>query len=225
MSIKRKHKKKKLASSDPEVQWWAKQQHPKLIRKRKQHREKLQYFVAKLRNLDCPVDSIVDELIKWYTQPPMPKFGYETFAALVRDALEVNVDGKNVNNINQWEYIIPRIEKIQEIFEDRGTLFGRIIISESLAHRYVDLFLHTKDSKYRQKAEEYYLHSFALSKKNKQFKNIDSSLIHLGKAYLKFGETQAARKTFRKLLKRKGRRYDHPKQNAYLVEIRAMTWK
>lgn len=207
---------------DYELEWYMKQRRPKIVSKRKKSREKLRIFVEKIQDIDCSIDSFIDDLIKWYKQPPEPKFGYETFAALTRKSLEVGPQGSNVD-VSKWDQILPRLERIQDIFENKGSYFGRIILSESLAHRYVDIFLHDGEPKYKERAEQLYRHAFKLAKKNKQYKNIDSSLMHWGAACLKFGEIENARKLFRSILNRKGPRYKHPTQLAWLRDLRK--WK
>jgi len=170
-------------------------------------------YIRKIKNLSVPVEDFADDLLEWMRKP---KCSYEPYAALVKMSLGIRYHRRRGGS-ETWSKIVPRLEKLTEIADDRGSNFAIIIMHESMGHRYLDLWLETGDDEYEKKVKMSYLAAYDAAVAGKFGKNIDSSIFWLAAAYERAGRYKEARKYYCKV----AAAGSHFSQGLHMRKIRA----
>jgi hypothetical protein len=170
-------------------------------------------FIKLIRNPEVPVDDFVDDILAWLNKP---ECSYEPYAALVKMALGIGYHQRR-GKIDGWNDVFPRVQRIVKISDKRGSPFARTILNESMGHRYLDMWLQTKDSQYEILMKQSYLRAHKAAKKGRYPKNIDSTIFWMAAAYERAGEQDMARQYYAEVAKAGGRF----KQGLHMKKIRA----
>lgn len=160
-------------------------------------------FAKLISDIHIPIETFINDLLVWFKKPAVKK--NDPYACLFRISLKIKKNGRGANP-REWGEIFPRIEKIVEIINDRGSIYARIIMNETIAHRYADYFIQM--GIHSEKMKKCYKKAHELAVKYKYLKNIDSTLYWLAVAYEKGGRPDLARKYYCKVALRKGKRFD-----------------
>jgi len=160
-------------------------------------------FSDLIKDQEVPIESFVDEFLEWMNEPVC---SFEPYAFVIKRAFGIHYH-KRRGDMTGWENILPRVEEILRIADERGSEFCRMILHETVGHRYLDFWLNTKDPEYEDKMKQCYLESNRLAKKLNCLKNIDSSLYWLAEAYKRAGRNHEAHKYYCAVANRKGRRF------------------
>lgn len=150
------------------------------------------------------------DIVKWFSKPRLERF--EPYCALYRNALDAGKDGK-ASNPSLWGSRLKKIEYIHNMCMLRGKSWAKIISSETIAHRWLDMEYHLGRKEYRDKWIGGYDASHDISlemspKDKRYFKFIDSSLYWKANGFCKFKEFDIAQKIFCQIANRGGKRYD-----------------
>jgi len=162
------------------------------------------YFVNKIKDESIDLSSFIKEYLEWMKKPKSHRL--DAYAIVYREVLGVDKNGKNADP-STWGALFDRIKDLHELVIKDGSIFAKIISCESLAHRYVDLFLASNNEKYLTLYESLYEKTHKLAIKGKYWKNVDSSLYWLGIAYSRCGMDKEAINAFCRIKNRKGERY------------------
>jgi hypothetical protein len=138
-------------------------------------------FSSQIADTNIPLQSFMPDLLKWM-QKPAYGWRLEPYHLIIRMACGVAKKGKK-SDISKWSHLLPRLEAIIEHTNKHGSIFAKTVITESVAHRYVDMFLQTHEVRYKDKFKNAYLKAFEHAKNGKIRKNQISSLFWLAEAY------------------------------------------
>lgn len=175
----------------------------------KEWTEDLPRFTALLKDVNAPVDSFGDDIIKWFGKPQLERF--DPYAALYRNVCESEKDGMASNPVN-WGDVLPRLEELHQMCMRSKYNWARIISSESIAHRWADMDIHLGKKDYRTKwinayDDSYKYASLGAPSDKRYLKFVDSSMYWKAHALARVGEYDLAKETYCKIFKRKGNRY------------------
>jgi hypothetical protein len=156
-----------------------------------------------MSELSIPIDTFINDLLDFLNED---KSGQEPYAMLVRNAFGVQKNGYDANP-SKWSALLPRIEEILSIVNNKGSIFAKMIFNESMGHRYSDCWFETNDPAYEAKMSKCYLEGYKQSCKIKSYKNIDSTMFWLAVAYHRMGRFEEARKYYKTVANRGGPRF------------------
>ena len=171
----------------------------------------LKKFVELIKDDSIDVSKYGLDIVDWLSNPRLERF--EPYCALYRDSLDADKDGK-ASNPHVWGSRFIRIEQIHNLCMLHGSSWAKIISSETIAHRWLDMEYHLGMKEYRNKWVNGYdtSHSISLScspKDKRYFKFVDSSLYWKANGFCKFKEFDIAQKIFCQIAERKGKRYSY----------------
>lgn len=175
-----------------------------------------QGFSAQIRDQTVPVESFIGDLLRWMKRPTST---YEPYARCIRESIGIGKNGKDAD-LSQIKIYLSRFEKIMEIAKSEGSHFSKMILSESLAHRYADLWLSEKNPELELKMIEAYKLAYEEAVAGKYLKNQDSAPYWLAKAYEKANQIEKAYIHYRFVLERKGGRFKQASHREKIEESR-----
>tara|TARA_B100001778_G_scaffold334967_1_gene349851 strand:- start:49482 stop:50123 length:642 start_codon:yes stop_codon:yes gene_type:complete len=173
-------------------------------------------FSAQIRDQTVPVESFIGDLLEWMRKPTST---YEPYARCIRESIGIGRNGKDAD-IEQIKKYLPRFEEIMEISKIKGSPFSKMILSESLGHRYADLWLSEKSQELECKMIEAYKMAYESAVEGKYLKNQDSAPYWLAKAYEKANQVEKAYIHYRFVLERKGGRFKQASHREKIEESR-----
>jgi hypothetical protein len=171
----------------------------------------LKKFVDLIKDDNADVSEYAPNIVSWFGKPRLKRF--EPYCALYRNALDADKDGKS-SNPSLWGSRLKKIEYIHNLCMLQGKSWAKIISSETIAHRWLDMEYHLGMKEYRDKWIFGYDTSHAISlemspKDRRYFKFVDSSLYWKAHGFCKFSEFDIAKTIFCQIAERKGKRYDY----------------
>jgi len=162
------------------------------------------YFVDKIKDLKVDFKEFIEEYLDWMKKPTGSRL--DAYAIIYRNVLGIDKNGKN-SDPSTWGELFDRIKSLHKLVMRDGSIFAKVISCESLAHRYVDLYLKNKKESDFKEFESLYEDTYKFSLKGKYWKNVDSSIYWLGIAYARCGYNKKSVSAFCRVHKRKGKKY------------------
>lgn len=166
-------------------------------------------YTSMLKDISMPVASFADEIVGWFGIPKLERF--DPYAALYRNVCESQKDGM-ASKPENWSELMPRLEELHNICMKSRYNWAKIISSESIAHRWVDMELHLGKSEYRKRwisayDDSYKLATYGSQKDKRYFKFVDSSMYWKAHGLARLGDYEESKKHYCQVCKRKGDRY------------------
>lgn len=180
------------------------------------HDKQQRKYSAKIKDLSLPIESFIGDLLRWMERP---NCSYEPYARCLREAIDIGRNGYGAD-IDKIKEYLPRLEAIAQIAKQRGSPFSKMILHESVAHRYADIWIKEKAIELESQMIAAYHFAFKMAIKGKYLKNQDSAPYWLAKAYEKAGEFEKAYVHYKFLLERKGARFKQASHAQKINEAR-----
>lgn len=130
----------------------------------------------------------------------------ENYAMVIRNAFSAGKNGVEIE-LEECEAIMPRVEKLCDIVNNKGNAIAKTICCESLAHRYADMWYFTRDDNYEKKCQFYYNKCHEIALQNQYWKNVDSSIYWLAVANHRMNLLDEAKKTYLRVATRGSPRF------------------
>jgi len=163
-----------------------------------------------IKRIILPISYFSDDLLEWLRKPRAGIGMYSPYALVIRNALNVGKNGRGAKT-KQWGNIFPRVEEILSLVNKEGSIFAKMVMNESVAHRYADYYLQTikpkTKKKYEKKMKKCYTYAYNLSLTTKHTKFMDSAMYWLAVAYQKGNEMHKAIPYYCMVANREGKRH------------------
>lgn len=157
-------------------------------------------------------EDLMRDLILWTNIKEYRQTRQEPYALFFRLVFKAKKNGHKTTkeDLKNWDLILPRVVKIIEEINRDGSIFAKTIFNESIAHRYANYYILL--GKYETEMKKHYLLAYNYALEGRLYKNIDSSIYWMARAYEYAGNKEEAYKYFCQVVNRKGKRYRDPGQ-------------